>query len=273
MDIALSQTGFRRLPALYWTKPPAPIKRKHMTATERSLDQLIDIRMQGNVSDQLFNRLSQLILSGSLPAGYVFPNETALCEQLHIGRTSLREAYKALELSGFITRTKRGTRVNERSDILRAAPLRALFTDADDTDFSEFRHMVEVECAGLAAARASSDDVDVLLQCNDACNSANAAHHYRDLFYADMAFHQQVAQASGNKLVIDIAGVMREALEYSVLDNFLSVLERDAAFFDEAIGQHARIIEAIRRHDAQAARDAMADHVRSVSTNAAAGTA
>lgn len=270
MDIAFGQTNYRRLPALYWTRPPAPIQRIPMETTDRALEQLTDIRMQGNVSDQLFDRLSHIILSGGLPAGYVFPNETALCEQLHIGRTSLREAYKALELSGFITRTKRGTRVNERADILRAAPLRALFTDADETDFSEFRHMMEVECAGLAAMRASSSDIDALVRCNGACEKANRERHYRDLFYADMAFHQQIAQASGNKLVIDISGVMREALEYSVLDNFLSTLERDPSFFDKAIEQHADITEAIRRHDAQAARDAMTSHVREASTKAAA---
>lgn len=273
MDIALGPTGCRRPPALYWTKPPAFMKRIPMTATERPLEQLIDIRMQGNVSDQLFDRLSQLILSGSLPAGYVFPNETVLCEQLHIGRTSLREAYKALELSGFITRTKRGTRVNDRTDILRAAPLRALFTDASETDFSEFRHMVEVECAGLAAARASENDIDTLLRCNSTCDEANKGHHYRDLFYADMAFHQQIAQASGNKLVIDISGVMREALEYSVLDNFLSTLERDPTFFDKAIAQHANIIDAIRKRDVQGARDAMANHVRAASAKTSAGVA
>lgn len=250
---------------LYWFCPPPSMRKGAMETTDRVFEQLADIRMQGSVSDQLFDRLSQLILSGGLPAGYTFPNETALCEQLHIGRTSLREAYKALELSGFITRTKRGTKVNERDSILKAAPLRALFTDADRGDFAEFRSMIETDCAGLAASHAGDDAIALLSERNAACADAYAKRNYRDLFYADMAFHQALAQAGGNKLLVDISDIMHEALEHSVFDNFLAALDRDPELFDDVMRQHAAIVEAIGAHDPEAARRAMSLHLQAVS--------
>ena len=61
------------------------------------------------MSDMVYEKISMLIQNGDIPEGYVFPNEAVLCEQLAIGRSTIREAYKALELSGYVTRTKRGT--------------------------------------------------------------------------------------------------------------------------------------------------------------------
>lgn len=265
MDIASIAARNPYRPALYWTHPLTSMRKGAMAETDRVFEQLSDIHAQGSVSDQLFDRLSQLILSGNLPAGYTFPNETALCEQLHIGRTSLREAYKALELSGFITRTKRGTRVNDRGSILRAAPLRALFTDADQGDFAEFRSIIEVECAGRAASRANAEDHGLLAARAEACAAARAQQNYRDLFYADMEFHQTIARLGGNKLVVDISGIMHEALEHSVFDNFLAALDRDPSLFDDVIAQHTAIVDAIRARDVKAARRSMSLHLQAVS--------
>lgn len=88
-----------------------------MMTNEINLQQLMGFETQKNVSDRLYQKISELIMSGELQEGYTFPNETVLCEQLSVGRSSLREAYKALELSGYVTRTKKGTVVNSRTSI------------------------------------------------------------------------------------------------------------------------------------------------------------
>ena len=90
----------------------------------------LNVQPAQNMSDRLFNRISQMIMSGKLPEGYVFPNEAVLCEQLHVGRSTIREAYKALELSGYVTRSKRGTFVNSKLDILSATPMKEAFAAA-----------------------------------------------------------------------------------------------------------------------------------------------
>lgn len=66
-----------------------------------------------NISDTLFKRFRDLIVMGKLPAGMVLPNENTMSDLLGVGRSSLREAYTALALSGFIVRSKPGTYINK----------------------------------------------------------------------------------------------------------------------------------------------------------------
>ena len=66
-----------------------------------------------NISDVIFRRIRDAIISGELPPGYVFPNENELCKKLNIGRSSLREAYSPLETLKLISRSKAGTYVND----------------------------------------------------------------------------------------------------------------------------------------------------------------
>lgn len=79
---------------------------------ESTLFDSISIENRKHISEELFEKLRDAILSGELPAGYVFPNENELCQKLNIGRGSLREAYSRLETLHMITRSKTGTYVN-----------------------------------------------------------------------------------------------------------------------------------------------------------------
>jgi len=60
------------------------------------------LNLPGNAADLLAEKIRSHIISGEIPAGYIFPNETVFCEQLGVSRSTLREAYKALESTGFI---------------------------------------------------------------------------------------------------------------------------------------------------------------------------
>ena len=51
---------------------------------------------------QITNRIGALITSGQFPPGSRLPPERDLAGQLHVSRTSVREALIALELSGLI---------------------------------------------------------------------------------------------------------------------------------------------------------------------------
>ena len=75
-----------------------------------------------NISQTLFQRLKELIIEEKLPAGYMMPNENIVSEMLGVGRSTLREAYTALAVFGFIRRSKAGTFVNEIDNIVNIAP-------------------------------------------------------------------------------------------------------------------------------------------------------
>ena len=93
------------------------IKKISNPVSEQNVLTSLTIQSRKHISEELFLKLRDAILNGDLPEGYVFPNENELCQQLHIGRGSLREAYSCLETLHLITRTKTGTYVNSTSEI------------------------------------------------------------------------------------------------------------------------------------------------------------
>src|SRR5207247_10402664 len=88
--------------------------------------------------------------------------ERELCQKLGVGRASLREALKALEIMGMIeTRLGDGTYVCPRSDFL-ARPLLWAITGSSKTEAEELieaRKLIEWELVGLAAERATSEEL------------------------------------------------------------------------------------------------------------------
>src|SRR5690349_24903745 len=100
------------------------------------------------------------LIRGDWAAGERIPAERELCQQLGVGRASLREALKALEIMGMIeTRLGDGTYVCRRSDFLSRPLLLAITTSspAEAYELVQARKVIEVELAGLAAEHAAPE--------------------------------------------------------------------------------------------------------------------
>ena len=228
---------------------------------------MLDVQTQKNMSDRLFTQISELIQSGSLSAGYVFPNETVLCQQLNIGRSTIREAYKALELAGYIQRSKRGTVVNDLEQILEATPLKNVALRSSQEEFLEFRLMLEAQTAASAAEHASKKDITLLNSLIDKLDEAKERRNVEELASLDMQFHQGVANASHNTMIIAsmaaVAAVWRQEIE----GNFTRAIKRDDGILDRMCQQHRSIVEAINQRDDVAARTRMREHIIDMSRN------
>ena len=112
-----------------------------------------------NISDVIFRRIRDAIISGELPPGYVFPNENELCKKLNIGRSSLREAYSPLETLKLISRSKAGTYVNDLDIYQNAMNFEAIAKQTDVKNIAEYRQIFEIGAIQLAAKRATEKNV------------------------------------------------------------------------------------------------------------------
>src|SRR5215471_9647475 len=102
------------------------------------------------------------LIRGHWREGEKIPPERELCQQLGVGRASLREALKALEIMGMLqTRLGEGTFVCGRSEFYSRPLLWAIAGSVreDVTEITEARRLIETELAGLAAERASAEDL------------------------------------------------------------------------------------------------------------------
>src|SRR5881296_2371025 len=107
-------------------------------------------------------KLSNHLIRGDWQEGEKIPAERELCQQMGVGRASLREALKALEIMGLIEiRLGDGTYVCRRSDFLSRPLLLAITTSspAEAYELVHARKVIEVELAGLAAEHATPEDL------------------------------------------------------------------------------------------------------------------
>ncbi len=209
-------------------------------------------------SNLLAERIKNLIVSEQLPPKYIFPSENDFCAQLGVGRSTLREAYKELESFGFITRTKRGTYVNDSSDIVKSVPFGTSVQMSAFDDILEFRVMFESELASLAAERADADNIEAMRKCFEGMKNSS---DLKELTDHDTQFHLEVARASKNKLFTNTMLMVIDTFHDCVYNAFqIDTMEN----IRQAIKYHEKILDAIIAKDSKLAHKLMRQHVMNV---------
>lgn len=214
---------------------------------------------KNSISQDLFQRFKELITSGKLPAGYVMPNENVVSSALGVGRSTLREAYTALAVFGFIRRSKAGTVVNEIDNIVNIAPFSITVENSDLSDLLEFRYMLEGETASYAAKRATPEDIAQLEFCYEKMKEYRQdVSRFVDY---DAMFHMQVARAAHNRLLMSTMIAAKDSFENGIRLSLRESLVQNPRVIDVTIELHGKIIEAIKNGDFQSAYMAMREHI------------
>lgn len=209
------------------------------------------------VSDQVADQLRQLISSGQYKPGKRIPSERELAVKLGVGRPAVREALRELKAQGFLItgRGAQGTTVADLPSPSFSAPLTSLVGAGAERiiELMEVRSAVEIEAAGLAARRATLEDLHRLSILLTAPGDVITPEE-------DVAFHAAIAEATHNPL---IARVIQEPVEL-LHDHMAAIF---SAYYKEPGGaislqqQHDAIRRAIRSGDEQRARQAMRHHL------------
>lgn len=206
---------------------------------------------------EITRKLLDYLLSGAIEPGAKIPGERQLAEALGVGRSAVREAIKPLILLGLLeARQGDGTYLTRSGSNLlpRVIEWGLLLKAPSIMNLLEARSEIEILTAGLAAKRASADDVAAIGARLEAMRRAGGdVHAYVE---ADIAFHIAVAQASGNEVFGDLVSSLRSLLRVWAT----RVLEH-AAETHTSLAMHEPILAAIAAGDAEAARNAMAAHM------------
>jgi GntR family transcriptional repressor for pyruvate dehydrogenase complex len=173
-----------------------------------------------------------------------------------VSRPSLRSGLRTLTAMGIIhARRGAGTFIVEGPPQLGKAPLQfmaALHGFTIDQMY-EARRMLEVGAAGLAAARATGDQ---LVAMADEITGLYAALEDPQAFLRhDLAFHRAVAAGSGNPIVATMIGTLVEIIWEAGRVNMQGFSLRESA------DTHRRIYDAIRARSAERARREMTAHL------------
>ncbi|MFI0942019.1 FadR/GntR family transcriptional regulator [Streptomyces sp. NPDC021020] len=163
--------------------------------------------------EQATEHLREQIVSGQWPVGTRLPGETALAAQLGVGRSTVREAVRALAGAGLV-KSRQGAGVfvisTEPDEDFGTRLRRAAVADV-----YEVRAMVEVQAARLAAERRTEADL-AALEAALAARREAAGRGAAAFVTADIALHASVVAAARNPVLTDLfsefAPVLREGL-------------------------------------------------------------
>lgn len=199
------------------------------------------VNRQGLV-EQTAEQLQELIRAGTWPVGERIPSEPQLASQLGVGRSTVREAVRALAHIGLLSvRAGDGTRVRQRDEV--TAVLERRLGIEDGVDILEVRAILEGGAARLAARRRTPADLDRLRACLAGRERAWEAEDVTTWVSADLEFHLAVVEAAHNPVLSTLCRGFRDHLAASIASSVVGGLSREAHI------DHLALLEAIRRGD------------------------
>jgi len=204
------------------------------------------------VADEIIEQLLTLIRSGKLKSGDRLPSEMDLMAAFGVGRSSVREALKALEYTGVIEKTTGGAVV---SGTFPSTPMSYLLS-ADKVVRSlqvaklyEARRILEVELAVLALPNVGEDDIIEMRELCDAMENLNTSS-MDEYMKLDRRLHQAICNLSGNPLLARMWEISYDMF----IDMRLSVPVSED-FLRTSNERHRLLVNALAESDAQKLRD------------------
>jgi len=201
--------------------------------------------------------LRRQIVAGELGVGDRLPSETRLALQFGVSRSTIREALRTLQESGFIERVSPRIMVVRRDDDEPAQRELVRALRRNNVTFADLHGallLLEPALSRLAAERAAPGDIRELEDNLDA-----QAGHLTDFATwnrLDQEFHLAIADIAGNPALI-LARAPITRLLMPALDRFMSSEQLTGA----ALARHRRILTEIRHGDGEAAELMTRRHV------------
>ena len=218
-----------------------------------------EVVRRNKVYEEVAKQIERLILKKLRP-GDKLPSERELAEMLRVSRSSIRDAIRGLELVGLVEpRQGAGTVVREVSAESVINPFAEALKRRQElvSELLDFRRMIEPPLAARAASHATPEDIsemEEILQRQEQKQAQGEA-----AIDEDTEFHYSVALASDNSVVLKVLDVLMDLLR-DTRARSLQVAGRS----QKSLAGHRRILAAIKRHDAEAAKAAMRRHIEDV---------
>jgi len=213
------------------------------------------------ISDQVYEQLRDLIFKGHFKPGEQLLTERELALTLGVSRPTVREALNKLATMGLLEHKQgQGTFVNSPSSSPDKNPIAAMVNGQDISlaELLEVRLGIECNAATLAARRATEEDVrELWTRIDEMKTEIKAGGLGSD---ADVSFHMAIAYATKNVVQVLIMKSFYDLLFYGIKENLLHLYSQPSNL-EMILQQHTDIVEAIQRHDPDAAFEAMKRHI------------
>lgn len=230
---------------------------------EKSSVESESISPPATLADRVTTVLQQKIRSGEFAVDTRLPPETALAQRFNVSRTVVREAVSRLKAEGVVA-----THQGKGTVVVGSSPSARFKIDVDVDGavqavlrVMELRSGLEADVAALAAERRTAEQNAAIQRALEAIDEAVSAG--RDGVDEDIAFHNAIANATGNPLYLSLLEFLRQFLREAVTLGRMS----EPGFGEiktKLRDEHRAVAEAIARRDPAGAREAARSHIANV---------
>lgn len=195
-----------------------------------------------SLTDQAYERLSQDIRTCKMQPGSEI-SEGEVADILGMSKTPIREALGRLALEGFVTPLPR-----------RGYQITPLTID-DLTELFEIRGILESAIIEDVIERISTSELDELERLAEISYDPEVIQTIGDFIAANREFHLAIARAHQNQRILAIA-----ERQFDELERYFYLGARTNDIGRQTNRDHLSIVEALRKRDLQAARNAIIEH-------------
>jgi GntR family transcriptional repressor for pyruvate dehydrogenase complex len=202
------------------------------------------------IVQQVVNSMKDYVAADGIEVGQKLPTEKEWCENLSVGRGTVREAFRILEARGLVEiKPGRGAFLVSKKE-LGQEELAEWFlqNEVELKDYIEVRSAVEPLCARLIARRASDSELEQLERVHQRFIRAVEEEDIAGMAKYDERFHKHIVECSRNKMLIFICKKIDECIRDFRLKTFQ--VPQNAL---NAIKAHQDIVDAIKARDEEVA--------------------
>jgi GntR family transcriptional repressor for pyruvate dehydrogenase complex len=214
------------------------------------------------ISQHIVEQIRSAILAGELKIGDQLPSEKDLAKHFGVSKSSLREAYRVLEAYGLL---------EIRQGMSGGAFIKGVdFTTVKDSlvnyfffqnpglrNYTQIRTFIEPEVVKICAAKNTPKDIEYLE------NNIFAMEQEPDgksfISDLDIAFHKKLVDITENTII----SLIVESIQAALI-NIKQLVHTDEQFLKMVCDDHKKIVNALKKHDPEAASKAMLDHINKV---------
>lgn len=231
-------------------RPPVPGNRRRPSAVIRPVQ-------TQSATDLVFERLQALILDQTLRPGEQLPAEPELAQALRVGRSTIREAKKALIARGLLeSRGRAGTFVvGPPTDPANLPALHELMSNPALPDLHETRQIIEVGAIRLATARATAADIADLYGTLDQIE-ADIGQGEPDVWRRLVTFHRNLVRVAHNEVLLPVFDLVAHLLLAHQVPFYPSIAELQAE-----LRSHRELVDLVAGRNPDAAGAAMRHHL------------
>ncbi len=207
-----------------------------------------------NISDTVIEQIVELFLSGKVKVGDRLPSEAELAEQVGVGRNSIREAMKVLQVLGIVERRQGdGSYISDTMPTHFETILLPLVKKIKTPqEMLDLREMIELGILELVIQRATEEDFDKLEQIIQKQEQFLSMPKIplEEAVKVDMSFHTSIIDITRSDALIQLGHIVMRIFQSS-MGKHIETKEG----LEQAIQAHRSILRALRSRNVGAVRD------------------